>query len=100
MTEHYDTTDLETHEHTPSDALVLFGATGDLARKKIYPSLHELVRRGKLKVPVIAVARSGKNTEYVVELAREAIKASGKYDEGVFQKLAATFKYVDGDYQN
>jgi glucose-6-phosphate 1-dehydrogenase len=84
----------------PSDALVLFGATGDLARKKIYPSLYELVRSGRLKVPVVGVARSGINKDKVLDIAREGIKARGSFDPAVFQRLAELFRYVDGDYRD
>jgi glucose-6-phosphate 1-dehydrogenase len=84
-----------------SDALVLFGATGDLAHRKIFPAVHELVRAGRLTVPVIAVARGGLSREQLLARAEDGMqKRVKKFDEAVFQKFAATFKDVDGDYQN
>jgi glucose-6-phosphate 1-dehydrogenase len=84
----------------PADALVLFGATGDLAKKKIFPALNELVRTGRLTVPVLAVARSGLSREQVLAVAKEGIQKHGKYDEAIFQKFASLFKNVDGDYRD
>lgn len=82
----------------PSDALVLFGATGDLAFKKIFPSLHSMARRGKLTIPVIGVARSGWTIEQFVAHARKSVEAHGDLDEQAFATLAAHLRYVDGDY--
>jgi glucose-6-phosphate 1-dehydrogenase len=82
----------------PSDALVFFGATGDLAYKKIFPALMSLVRRGRLTVPVIGLARSGWTREQLVERMRKSIIEAGVYDEAIFAKLAALLRYVDGDY--
>jgi glucose-6-phosphate 1-dehydrogenase len=81
-----------------SDALVFFGATGDLAYKKIFPALQSLVRRGRLDVPIVGVAKSGWNREQLVERARSSISTHGKLDEVAFAKLAAQLRYVDGDY--
>jgi len=84
----------------PSDALVFFGATGDLAYKKIFPALQSLVRRGRLDFPIVGVAKSGWNLAQLVERARASIAASGSLDEAVFAKLAAQLRYVDGDYND
>lgn len=84
----------------PSDALVFFGATGDLAYKKIFPALHSLVKRGRLDVPIVGVAKSGWGLEQLVNRARESITASGTFDETVFARLAAQLRYVDGDYND
>ena len=84
-----------------SDALVIFGATGDLAFKKIFPSLHEMVRAGRLDVPVVTVAREGWNAERICERARDSIdKHGGGVDEPAFAKLAGLLRYVGGDYNS
>jgi glucose-6-phosphate 1-dehydrogenase len=84
-----------------SDALVLFGATGDLAHRKIFPAVHELVRTGRLTVPVIAVARGGLTRDALLARAKDGMsKRLKKFDEGVFAKFAASFRSVDGDYQD
>ena len=83
----------------PSDALVFFGATGDLAYKKIFPALQGMARRGKLEVPVIGVAKSGWSTEKLVERARASVtEYGGGVDAETFPKLAQRIRYVDGDY--
>lgn len=83
-----------------SDALVLFGATGDLAYKKIFPSLYSMMKRGTLNVPVIGVARSGHDDESLRTRARDSIKEYGDdFDESLFAKLAGLIRYVDGDYR-
>lgn len=84
----------------PSDALVFFGATGDLAFKKIFPALHAMAKRGKLQVPVVGVARSGWNRDQFVEHARASITAHGDVDDAAFEALAAAIRYVDGDYND
>ena len=81
-----------------SDALVFFGATGDLAYKKIFPSLHAMVKRGALDVPVIGVAKSGWGLEQLRARARESIEKHGAYDGATFEKLTQLLRYVDGDY--
>ncbi|HVB47115.1 MAG TPA: glucose-6-phosphate dehydrogenase [Burkholderiales bacterium] len=86
--------------HLPSDALVLFGATGDLAHKKIYPALQALVRRGQLDLPVIGVALSGWNLERLRQAVRESLKQGGQLDEQACAKLCALLHYVDGDYKD
>lgn len=81
-----------------SDALVLFGITGDLAYKKIFPALHAMARRGALDVPVVGFARSNWTRDQVIERARESISAHGELDDDAFAKLASLLRYVDGDY--
>src|SRR5262245_54647296 len=82
----------------PCDALVFFGATGDLAYKKIFPSLQAMVKRGVLDVPVIGVAKSGWGLEQLQARARESIDKHGGVDTVAFQKLMGLLRYVDGDY--
>ena len=84
-------------EHS-SDALVFFGATGDLAYKKIFPSLHAMVKRGALDVPVIGVAKSGWGLDQLKARARESIEKHGELDASAFDKLMKLLRYVDGDY--
>jgi glucose-6-phosphate 1-dehydrogenase len=81
-----------------SDALVFFGATGDLAYKKIFPALQSLVKRGKLNVPVIGVARSGWNIDRLRARARDSLEKHGGVDPAAFERLSGLLRYVDGDY--
>jgi glucose-6-phosphate 1-dehydrogenase len=81
-----------------ADAFVFFGATGDLAYKKVFPALQRLVKRGRLEVPVIGVARSGWTLEQLVERARQSVGEHGGLDAEAFPRLAALLRYVDGDY--
>src|SRR3954449_3050466 len=84
-----------------SDALVLFGATGDLAHKKIFPALYAMVGHGTLTVPVIGVAFDDWDAARLVARARDGIAASvGTIDEARFSKLAALLRYVSGDYRS
>ncbi len=83
-----------------SDAFVFFGATGDLAYKKIFPSLQALVKRGKLNVPVIGVAKSGWTLDQLKARARESIATHGGIDPAAFEKLSGLLRYVDGDYKD
>ena len=81
-----------------SDAFVFFGATGDLAYKKVFSALQALVRRGRLDVPVVGVARSGWTRDQLVERARASVTEHGGLEREAFAKLAALIRYVDGDY--
>ena len=82
-----------------SDAFVFFGATGDLAHKKIFPSLQSMIKDGVLDVPVIGVAKSGWTIEQLCERARDGIiKFGGGVDEAAFKKLCELMDYIDGDY--
>ena len=83
----------------PANALVLFGATGDLAFKKIFPALQALVQRGRLDVPVVGMARAGWDIERLRERVRESLIANGGIDSDAFAKLSALLRYVDGDYR-
>jgi glucose-6-phosphate 1-dehydrogenase len=83
-----------------SDALVFFGATGDLAYRKIFPSLQSLVKRGRLDVPVIGVAKAGWTLEQLRARARESIEKHGGIDAAAFEKLNRLLRYVDGDYRD
>ena len=85
---------------TSSDALVLFGASGDLAFKKIYPALHAMAKRGKLVATVVGVARSGWTRDQLVDRARASIEAHGALDAAAFEQLASRLRYVDGDYND
>jgi glucose-6-phosphate 1-dehydrogenase len=85
---------------THSDALVFFGATGDLAYKKIFPALQAMIRRGNLDAPVIGVAKAGWGIEQFRERARDSLEKHGGVDEEAFKKLAALLRYVDGDYKD
>jgi len=81
-----------------ADALVFFGATGDLAYKKIFPALQSMVRRGTLGCPVIGVAKSGWKTEQLCDRARASLTEHGGVDEAAFGKLCGLLGYIDGDY--
>src|SRR5580698_10706462 len=83
-----------------SDAFVFFGATGDLAYKKIFPSLHAMVKRGTLNVPVIGVAKAGWNLDQLRARALDSIEKHGGVDRAAFDKLSSLLRYVDGDYQD
>jgi glucose-6-phosphate 1-dehydrogenase len=80
-----------------SDAFVFFGATGDLAYKKIFPSLQAMVKRGHLNVPVIGVARSAKNVDELRARARDSLEKHGGFDSAAFDKLSSLLRYVRGD---
>ncbi|HKU13161.1 MAG TPA: glucose-6-phosphate dehydrogenase [Steroidobacteraceae bacterium] len=82
----------------PSDALVFFGATGDLAYKKIFPSLYAMAKRGTLDVPVIGVAKSGWGLQQLQARARDSIEQHGPVDAAALGKLIGLLRYVDGDY--
>jgi glucose-6-phosphate 1-dehydrogenase len=82
-----------------SDALVFFGATGDLAYKKIFPALQAMARRGHLDVPVIGVAKAGWGVDELRARARESVEKHGGLDPAAFAKLSGLLRYVDGDYR-
>src|SRR6201998_4173268 len=83
-----------------SDALVFFGATGDLAYKKIFPSLQAMVKRGHLNIPVIGVAKAGWNLDQLRARAQDGLEKHGGLDPAAFEKLTRLLRYVDGDYQD
>ena len=83
---------------TRSDALVFFGATGDLAYKKIFPSLQAMAKRGRLDVPVIGVAKAGWTLDQLKARARDSVEKHGGLDPAAFERLSGLLRYVDGDY--
>src|SRR6476661_9926779 len=83
-----------------TDALVFFGATGDLAYKKIFPALHAMVKRGHLTVPVIGVAKAGWNLDQLRARAKDGLEKYGGLDPAAFDKLCGLLRYVDGDYKD
>src|SRR5258705_258254 len=83
-----------------SDALVFFGATGDLAYKKIFPALQAMARRGHLDVPVIGVAKSGWTLDQMRARARDSVTKHGGLDAAAFAKLESQLRYVGGDYRD
>jgi glucose-6-phosphate 1-dehydrogenase len=87
------------HARPRADALVFFGATGDLAYKKIFPALQSMARRGRLDFPVVGVAKSGWGLPQLVERARASLaEHGGGVDEAAFATLVQRLRYVDGDY--
>jgi len=85
---------------TRSDALVFYGATGDLAYKKIFPALLAMVKRGHLDVPVIGVARGGWSLGQLQARARESVEQHAGFDAAAFDTLARLMRYVGGDYND
>jgi glucose-6-phosphate 1-dehydrogenase len=83
-----------------SDALVLFGATGDLSKKKIFPALAEMARSGQRPVPIVGFASSDWDDDRLRQHAEEAIAAKGPLDEGLWHDLAQRISYVRGDYRD
>ncbi|OLC11047.1 MAG: glucose-6-phosphate dehydrogenase [Deltaproteobacteria bacterium 13_1_40CM_4_68_19] len=83
-----------------SDAFVFFGATGDLAYKKIFPSLQMMVKRGHLDAPIIGVAKAGWGLDELRARARNSVKEHGGLDTAAFDKLCRLLRYVDGDYRD
>jgi glucose-6-phosphate 1-dehydrogenase len=84
-----------------SDGLVIFGATGDLAFKKIFPALHAMVKRGRLEAPVVTVGREPGDARQIHARARESIEThGGGVDAAAFEKLVQRLAYVGGDYND
>ena len=85
-----------------SDALVFFGATGDLAYKKIFPALYAMTKRGHLGIPVIGVASSSWSVDDLHKRAHDSIEehGGGVDDKDAFETLAKSMTYVDGDYRD
>src|SRR5262245_39073316 len=81
-----------------SDALVFFGATGDLAYKKIFPALQAMIQRGNLDIPVIGVAKAGWSLDQLRARAKDSVEKHGGLDPAAFAKLSGLLKYVSGDY--
>ena len=83
-----------------SDAFVFFGATGDLAYRKIFPALQAMAKRGHLNVPVIGVAKAGWKLEQFEARAKDSLEKHGGLDAAAFGKLRSLLRYVDGDYHD
>ncbi len=83
-----------------SDAFVFFGATGDLAYKKIFPALQTMIRRGRFDMPIIGVAKRGWTSDQLRDRARESLEEHGGVDPDAFGKLSARLQYVSGDYRS
>src|SRR6202167_5221033 len=81
------------------DALVFFGATGDLAYKKIFPSLQAMIKRGTLNVPIIGIAKNGWSLERLKERARDSLEHHGGIDPAAFARLMELLRYIDGGYE-
>jgi glucose-6-phosphate 1-dehydrogenase len=89
-----------TGETAPADALVLFGAMGDLAHKKIFPALYHMVRHRHLDVPVIGVARAARTNEDFKERVHDSIQQQGgDIDQEALAMLLKLLRYVGGDYE-
>ena len=88
-------------ERPRADAFVLFGATGDLAKKSLYPALHELEKRGRLRIPVVGVARSDWTVDDLRKYVRESIEQFAPHgaDPQALQQLLANLRFVSGDYR-
>src|ERR1700748_202780 len=84
----------------PSDAIVFFGATGDLAYKQIFPSLLGLIRDEGLNVPIIGVAKAGWNLDQLKARAVDSLQHHGGADQTTLQRLLDLLRYVDGDYSD
>jgi glucose-6-phosphate 1-dehydrogenase len=82
------------------DAIVVFGVSGDLAQKKIFPALYALVRRGQLKEPVIGVAKTARTLEQVRAMARESLENHNGVDPQALARLIGLLRYVSGDYRD
>src|SRR5580693_8316077 len=87
-------------ENQNSDALVFFGATGDLAYKQIFPALQQMIKRGNLNVPVIGVAKAGWGIDQFRARAKDSLTQHGGVDEAAFAKLLSLLQYIDGDYSD
>ncbi len=83
-----------------SDAFVFFGATGDLAYKKIFPALQAMAKRGNLDIPIVGVAKAGWNLDQLRARARESVEKHGGLDREAFDRMSRLLRYVDGDYHD
>jgi glucose-6-phosphate 1-dehydrogenase len=83
-----------------ADALVFFGATGDLAYKQVFPALQSMIRRGHLDMPIIGVAKSGWGLDDLKKRAHDSLSEHGGVDEQAFEKLTSLLGYIDGDYED
>ena len=83
-----------------ADALVFFGATGDLAFKKVFPALQAMAKRGSLDVPVVGVAKAGWTLDQLRGRAQDSVEKYGGLDRDAFAQLCGRLRYVDGDYRD
>lgn len=83
-----------------SDAVVFFGATGDLAHKQIFPALQALIRNEGLNLPVIGVAKAGWTLDQLKARAMDSLDKHGGRDPGAAERLLGLLRYVDGDYND
>jgi glucose-6-phosphate 1-dehydrogenase len=83
-----------------SDALVFFGATGDLSYKKSFPALQAMIKHGTLAIPVIGVAKAGWNLDQFKARAKDSLEQHGGLDPAAWEKLSSLLRYVDGDYSD
>jgi glucose-6-phosphate 1-dehydrogenase len=86
--------------HPVSDAIVFFGATGDLAYKQIFPALQGLVRDEELELPIIGVAKAGWSLDQLKTRAKDSLSSHGGLDPKAFVRLTSLLRYVDGDYND
>ena len=89
-------------EVAPADAFLLFGATGDLAKKKLWPALYELTTEGLLDMPIVGVARSDWSDAQMRDRAREAVRADkgDEVDDAVLEAMCGRIRYLAGEYQD
>jgi len=87
-------------EPARSDAFVLFGATGDLAYKELFPALHALIRRGRFDMPIVGVSGSKWSIEQLRARVRESVEKHGGVDEQAFAKMSALLHYIGSDYRD
>src|SRR5579884_2670628 len=87
-------------DQTQSDALVFFGATGDLAYKQIFPALQRLAKRGRLQGPIIGVAKAGWILDQLKARAKDSVETHGGADAEGLPRLLEKLRYVDGDYND
>src|SRR5512143_713508 len=85
-------------ESPRSDAIVVFGVTGDLVHKEIFPAIYGLFRDEDIAVPVIGVARSDWSMEQLIARARDSVEKHVEVDETTFARFAGMLRYVRGDY--
>jgi glucose-6-phosphate 1-dehydrogenase len=92
---------IDTRDRVAADALVIFGATGDLAHKMIFPALHAMAARGALNVPIIGVAAPKWSLAQMRERVSDSIKTTGKTEgDGALRKVLSRLQYVGGDYKD
>ena len=83
-----------------SDALILFGATGDLAYKQIFPAVAAMIRHGRLNCPIVGVAKAGWNLPQLQARVRDSLEKHGTMDDAIFAELCSRLRYIDGDYHD